>query len=305
MSEELFDWPLEAAWGGTEGDLLWHDRWANRVLDFHGDPRRAGLTVFSDGNHHMALAESLASFVDTYPQVEDVFYLTLPPAALRAILEHGAVRLGNLRLDLQPRLMIGPPDALAPLQASRRLGPGRAFARSRGNALLVRKGNPLNIHGVADLYREDIRIFISNPRTEAASHHVYRQSLCRLAKDAGLDADMLDQRLSQPALRVVHGHLVHHREAPAALAAARADVTPLYYHLALRYTRIFPEHFELIALPGTDTDGVEQNQVITHYHSALIDDGDDWSLRLQDFLHSDRVAAIYRSHGLTPLPATH
>lgn len=297
MSEELFDWPLEAAWSGHAEDTAWHDLWANRVLDFHGDPLKAKLTLFSDGNHHMALAECLGQFLAQHPELEDIFYLTLPPPALHPLLHSGAIRLGNLRLSLQPRLMIGPPESLAPLQAEGRLGEAPAFARSRGNVLLVRKANPCKVQGVEDLLREDLRVFISHPISERASHEVYRETLCRIAQDQGLDVQALATRLSTASANTLHGRRVHHREAPAAIAAGQADVLPIYYHLALRYTRVFPEHFDWIALPGLD-EADNPQQVITTYHAALVDGGDAGARALQSYLCGPQAARIYEAHGL-------
>jgi len=60
----------------------WHQPVSNRVLDFHGDPIKANLVVFSDGNHHMALLHSLKAFHHEMPQVDDIFYATTPPLGL-------------------------------------------------------------------------------------------------------------------------------------------------------------------------------------------------------------------------------
>ena len=44
------------------------------------DPVGAQLAVFSDGNHHMALAECIEIFVRRSPGLHDVFYTTTPRA---------------------------------------------------------------------------------------------------------------------------------------------------------------------------------------------------------------------------------
>ena len=46
---------------------------SNLSLDCHGDASRAQLAVFSDGNHHMALAECLRAFLAENPAAQDVF----------------------------------------------------------------------------------------------------------------------------------------------------------------------------------------------------------------------------------------
>lgn len=48
----MLEWPPEIVCGG-ETTEAWQQPGSNRVLDCHGDPGKAGLVVFSDGNHHM------------------------------------------------------------------------------------------------------------------------------------------------------------------------------------------------------------------------------------------------------------
>jgi hypothetical protein len=55
---------------------------ARVCLDFHGDPVRAKLVVFSDGNHHMALGECLEHFLAANPGAGDVFYAATPPRVI-------------------------------------------------------------------------------------------------------------------------------------------------------------------------------------------------------------------------------
>lgn len=137
-----------------------------------------------------------------------------------------------------------------------------------------------------------MRLFLSNPRTETASHEVYAGTLRALARDAGVGADVA------AGPNVVHGECIHHREAPQALAGGRADAAMLYYHLALRYTRIFPEDFEIVALDGTPERPAPGN-VVSEYRLAVIGDGGEWDAAARDFLLGPEAAAIYARHGLT------
>ncbi len=247
--------------------------------------------VFSDGNHHMALEECLQRFLAAHPRVEDVFYATTPPAVLLRWLEAGCLHLGNLRLSLQPHLFISPPKILDRVVASGR-APGHVpFMRSRGNVLLVRQGNPKKISVVTDLARADVRLFLSNPETETASYEVYADTLSGLARRAGVEGDILGK------LRAVYGERIHHREAPQALADDRADAAMLYYHLALRYTRIFPGQFEIVPLDGAPETAAPEN-VLSRFHLALVDGGGEWGAAAREFLLGPEAAAIYARHGL-------
>ena len=292
-------WPPEIPWPAAPDDALWSHHGSNIVLDFHGDPAQAALTVLSDGNHHMALEETLREFARAHSDAGGIFYLTLPPPLLLQIVTHGAVRLGNLRLQMKPHVLISPPGLFDALAQSGRTIEHAPFMRSRGNVLLVHKGNPKSIRDISALCRDDVRLFISNPRTEAASHDVYRETLLRLGTARNMDVASMARRLDGTNGRVLHGRAIHHREAPQALASGRADAAILYYHLALRYTRVFLDEFEIVALDG----GAAQPEaspwnVISQFHAGVVGDGGAWGGKLLQHLMSRRVTDIYHRHGL-------
>lgn len=270
---------------------------SNIVLDFHGDPVTAGLSVFSDGNHHMALEESLSLFLDRHPDAGDVFYATTPPRVLLDALADGGLRIGNLLLSVAPDVFIGPAEVLDQLTSRGDMASHVPFAQSRGNVLLIRRGNPKNIVGLADLLRPDVRLALSNPRTESASHQVYRETILGLAAAEGQDARRYRQRLDDADF--VTSALIHHREIPQLLADDRADVSVIYFHLALRYARIFEDLFEIVPLSALSGDGgsMAANR-ITRYHIGLLGDGGAFGPSLLDFMTGPDVAEIYDRHGL-------
>ncbi len=297
---QRLNWPLETAVTGPGNAFGWLHPDSNICLDFHGDPVRARLAVFSDGNHHMALQECLQRFATCHDAVRDVFYVTTPPAVLIDAMRHGGVNIGNLRVSVVPQVFISPPAVLDQMVAQGRMTAHQPFMRSRGNVLLVLHGNPKGIHGVRDLARSDVRLFLSNPQTEKASNQVYVASLKALARDSGVALDFLDTAPGATgAGRVCFGECIHHREAPQALADERADAAIVYYHLALRYTRIFPGMFEIVPLGGQiqDPQPLPGNQ-ISVFHIGLVGDGGEWGVQLHDFLMGAEATAIYRRHGL-------
>jgi len=91
--------------------------------------------------------------------------------------------------------------------------------------------------------------------------------------------------------RVVFGESIHHREVPQAIFSGQADVAMVYYHLALRYTRIFPDDFELVELES-------KTKVCTDYHIGLINDGGEWGQKFYEFMRSKKVGELYGHHGL-------
>ena len=294
------DWPDEAAGPTDGGETRLVQPGSNVCLDFHGDPLRARLVVVSDGNHHMALREVLAAFLAKNSAVEDVFYSTTPPRVALQLLCAGHLDIGNLRLSVKPHVMIGPPPVLDQAVAAGYMTGYRPFMRSRGVALLVRKGNPKNILGAADLLRDDVTLFMSNPLTERVSYETYLGALRRLATAEGVTLGFLEHAPGQPDPgKLVYGRSIHHREAPQAVAdnmpGSRADVAVVFYHLALRYQRIFPELFDFVQPAAWAQD--EQRE-IGRADCGLVGDGGAWGGALLDFLATAAVTQIYRGHGL-------
>ena len=292
-------WPAERPRAVAPGSG-WSQARSNVCLDFHGDPAGAQLVVFSDGNHHMALAECMETFVRRSPGLHDVFYTTTPPSVYLTLLKAGELSLGNLTLRVHPNVLIGPSDVVGRLNAEGEAGRPLPFARSRGNAFLVRGGNPKGISGVSDLLRDDVIPFMSNPDTEAASYAVYRDTILETARLRGLDVRSLERRLSGESDAIVFGERIHHREAPQAVAEGRADVAMVYYHLALRYTRIFPGRFELVC-DGWDPAGdgaPPPGMAVTEYAIATAHGPGEWGDAFVSFMRSGDAAAIYERHGL-------
>ena len=287
------DWPRENAVDPHSAASRWFHQGSNYCLDFHGDPANAELCVYSDGNHHMALEESLETFRRAR-RLQSIFYCTTPPSVYLDWYDAGAIELGNLRLARTPDLVIGPDNIIGDLQRSGRVDDMRVFAASVGNHLLVARGNPCGITGVSDLLRSAVRLFVSNPQTEKASHQVYRQTIEALAFRDGIDdaASLFDARSTTR-----FGDLIHHREAPQAIADGEADVAIVYAHLALRYTRIFPQLFEIVELPAGD------ENITSRYAVAITRPDEPLAVELYEFFAGGEVADIYRRHGLQPVDA--
>lgn len=293
------NWPTETARHEPEGFFQWSHASSNMVLDFHGDPIKAKTTVLSDGNHHMALQAVAAQFLEITPDVEDVFYVTLPPGLIKQIVLHGGIHIGNLHLTIRPDIVLSPRLVLHELLETGHVTRLSPFMKNQGNVLLVKKNNPKKITGIADLFRDDIKLFISNPRTERVSHLGYRATLLNTAKAQGLDEVQLAARIDQRGKNIVYGEQIHHREAPVSIIEDKCDVAVVYYHLGLRYQRIFPASLEFIPLGGTKNEPQpDNNNVISETYMGICSKAGEWGQALWDYLLSDPVTKIYEYHGL-------
>lgn len=234
---------------------------ADTVLDVIG---RVGappsLVIFTEGNHLMVL--SSADIVGAFPtwakskpqyvnlDLTNVILVTLPQPILVQMIRTGGVALGNLTLDVSrssgfyPDIFMGYPEPLRQLhQLSVIESQARFFCKNRGVALLVRKGNPLGIHSLADLMRADTRIALPDSGDVRAK--------CLAATEELVGKSAVDAVLKAETSFL--GRLgIMHRDLPEMVARGYADVAFTWRHLVSYWARIFPNHFEFVAVPGAE-----------------------------------------------------
>lgn len=284
---KILDWPLENAQTTPTSQQQWSHAGSNLCLDFHGDPVRARLVVYSDGNHHMALLQSVQEFLTLNSEADDIFYATTPPGVLVDALQNNGLILGNLKISVMPNIFIGPENILKNLVEQNYCPHYSKFIKSQGNVALVLKDNPLNIKTSIDLLGADVSLFLSNPQTEKASYQIYHEFLL----NSGLTQQQID------SITTYFGRKIHHREAPQALVDGNANVAIVYYHLALRYCRIFPDLFDIVELLPLQND----LNPVTEYAVGLIADGGDYGELFLKYMQGTQVSRIYQQHGLQGL----
>jgi Bacterial extracellular solute-binding protein len=223
----------------------------------------ADLVIFTEGNHLMVLlsdeiigafptwAKSQTQYADL--DLDNVVVITLPQPVVVQMIRTGGLALGNLTLDVSRKSGFYPDIVMAgaePLREVRKLGviesQAQFFSRNRGPALLVRKGNPLGIHGLADIVRTGARIALPNS-VEEASRARYRAAMDGLIGKSAADAVFAAEVPDFPGrIGIVH------RDLPEMVARGYADVAFTQYHLISYWTRIFPRHFELVPVSGAE-----------------------------------------------------
>jgi len=223
----------------------------------------ASLVIFTEGNHLMVLhseeilaafptwAKSQSQYADLH--LHNIILVTLPQPIVVQTITTGAIALGNLAIDFSrrsgyyPDIVMGGP---APLQALWKLGviesEARTFSKNRGRALVVRKGNPLGINGLADVARTGARLAQADI-VEAAAR------AGNIAAVEALVGKSMSDAIFARELKQFPGRLgITHRDVPEALARGYADVGLTQYHLVSYWVRTFPHHFELLPITGAD-----------------------------------------------------
>jgi Bacterial extracellular solute-binding protein len=255
-------WPVVAKLPPEIRSFAGHTDTVPDIVGRIGTP--PSLVIFTEGNHLMALLSddiigAFPSWARSQPQYADldldnIVVVTLPQPIVVQMIQTGGIALGNLALEVSRKsgfypdiVMAGP----APLRQVRKLGviepQARYFAKNRGLALLVRKGNPQGIHDLTDVARTGARIALPDATLEAGSRARYRTAVDELIGKTAADALFAAEVPSFPGrLGVVH------RDFPEMVARGYADVALTQYHLISYWTRLFPNHFELVPIPGAD-----------------------------------------------------
>jgi molybdate transport system substrate-binding protein len=251
-------WPLVTKLPAGVKSFVGH---ADTVLDVIGRiGAPADLVVFTEGNHLMVLSGddivgAFPSWAKSQPQyasldLTNIILVTLPQPILVQMVRAGGIALGNLSLEVSrmsgfyPDIFMGYPE---PLRQLHRLGViesrARFFCKNSGVALLVRKGNPLGIHKLADVVRTGIRVALPDTGDVRAKCLSATEEL--LGKQAA--AALVAAESSFP------GRLgIMHRDLPEMVARSYADVAFTWHHLVSYWARIFPNHFEFVAVPGAE-----------------------------------------------------
>jgi hypothetical protein len=217
------------------------------------------LVIFTEGNHLMVVLSddivgAFPGWAKAQPQhadlhLDNIVVVTLPQPVCIQMIRTGAIALGNLMLDVSrgsgfyPDIFMGYPEPLRQLRGLGVIEPqARFFCKNRGVALLVGKGNPLGIQGLADVTRTKARLALPD------SGDVRTQ--CRAAADAVLGNPAADALFAAEVASFPGRLGIMHRDLPEMVARGYADVAFTWYHLVSYWARIFPNHFSLVSVPG-------------------------------------------------------
>jgi len=251
-------WPLVTKLPGGIPSFIGHTDTVLDVVGRIGAP--ADLVIFTEGNHLMVLSSddiigAFPSWAKSQPRysnldLNNIILVTLPQPILVQMVRTGGVALGNLSLDVSrssgfyPDIFMGYPEPLRQLHQLGVLEPeARFFCRNRGVALLVRKGNPLGIHGLADVIRKGIRVALPDTGDVRAK--------CLAATNELLGKPAADALVAAEAS--FRGRLgIMHRDLPEMIARDYADVAFTWRHLVSYWARIFPDQLESVDVPGAE-----------------------------------------------------
>jgi len=252
--------------------------------------REAKLILWLAGNQFFAMGDVVAAFQKQAPGI-DVGVITLPPGLLLSAIQGGGWSYGG-------RSYPGLPDVYASvnlghLKTLKQKGLMREYATYMHNemVLLVAKGNPRKIRGIADLKRSDVRTSMPNPVNEGIMQFYGRKVLER----HGLWAHISGGKECYSCQTTANNWFtsVHHRETPDRILAGQSDTGIVWATEALEAHRL-GKNIDAVKLPPQDS---LRDDVAYAIGALTIGPRQAAAARYLAFLRTPAAQAAYAKYG--------
>lgn len=209
----------------------------------------AELILWLAGNQFFAMDDVVHAFQAKNPGI-DVGLITLPPGLLLSAIEKGGWSYGGKEYPGRPDVYAS--VNLGHLKKLKQAGMMTDYAIYMHNemVLMVAKGNPKNIKGIADVARADVRTSMPNPVNEGIMQFYGRKVLERhglWGKISGGKECFSCQTTSNNWFTAVH-----HRETPDRILAGTSDTGIVWVTEAIEAQRQ-GKAVEAVKLPPEDS----------------------------------------------------
>ncbi len=265
---------------------------STRRDDLHNleEMEEARLVLFMAGNQYMVMEELIGAFQKRHPEVEKIFYETLPPGlALRQILAGGALFQGSMitgRPDIYTSVT---KDAIEELDIRGLVDESRIYLHNR-IILMVPKGNPANIRNINDLDRDGLRISQPGALEDITKYIV---DMYERAGGKALVSRIMEEKRAEGSTILT---IVHHRETPLRLGKGTVDVGPVWATEAVHAKRE-GLGFEVVEVG----ERLDQRHRVNYYITKLRNAPNHQNAeKFLSFILSEEAQMIYESYGFVP-----
>jgi molybdate transport system substrate-binding protein len=192
----------------------------DNLADFHGDVTNPALVLYVGGNYYFAMAPLVAAFAEQHPDYRGrIYYETIPPGLLaQQMAAGGTITVGNMTWTAKPDAYLAGLKRVKALVASGALVGAPVIYATNTLTIMVPRGNPAHVTGLADLARAEIRLAMPNPAFEG----IGRQIEAALAKAGGdkLVTAVYHAKVADGSTMLTR---IHHRQTPLWLMEGRVD----------------------------------------------------------------------------------
>jgi molybdate transport system substrate-binding protein len=190
------------------------------LADFHGDITDPKLVLYVGGNYFFAMAPLVAEFEKEHPDYKGrIYWETIPPGLLvKQMQAGGTVTSGNMTWTAKPdAYFAGLKKVDALIGQGLLTGPAVPYVTNT-LTIMVPKGNPAHVTGLADLGKADIRLAMPNPAFEGIARQI--EASLRKAGGAALADKVYKTKVTDGTTILTH---IHHRQTPLFLMQGRAQ----------------------------------------------------------------------------------
>jgi molybdate transport system substrate-binding protein len=270
---------------------------ADNLADFHGDPQHPALALYVGGNYYFAMAPLVQAFEKRYPEYRGhVYWETIPPGMLVKQMESGGtITVGNLTWTVKPDVYLAGLKAVEK-QIERKLLTAPAVPYATNTlTIMVAKGNPTHIGGLADLGKPDARLAMPNPEFEGIARQI-KASLAHAGGDALVQTVYTD-KVKDGSTHLTH---IHHRQTPLWIMQGKAQAGVTWQSEAM-FQEQAGHPIEHVDIPAADnTTAIYAGAVAAHAPHPQA------ARRWLDFIRSPEGLSIFERYGFKayePAPA--
>jgi molybdate transport system substrate-binding protein len=263
----------------------------DNLADFHGDITDPKLVLYVGGNYFFAMAPLVAEFEKEYPDYKArIYWETIPPGLLvKQIEAGGTVTSGNMTWTAKADAYFAGLKKVEELIGQGLLaGPAVPYVTNT-LTIMVPKGNPAHVTGLADLGKPDIRLAMPNPEFEGIARQI-EASLNKAGGQALADA-VYKTKVADGSTILTH---IHHRQTPLFLMQRRADAGVTWQSEA-RFQEQAGNPIADVAIPA------DQNSTAI-YAGAMVKGAlhEEAAKRWLSFIHGPEALSIFGRYGFKP-----
>jgi len=264
------------------------------LADFHGDLSDPKLSLFVGGNYFFVMAPLVHAFEAVHPEYKGrLYWETIPPGLLvKQMEEGGTITVGNMTWTVKADVYFAGLGGVRELITKGMLEGEAVSYVTNTLAIMVPKGNPAKITGLADLGRAGLKLAMPNPEFEG----IARQIKMALGKAGGdtLATAVYDDKVKDGSTVLTR---IHHRQTPLFLMQGIADAGVTWQSEALFQEQV-GNPIEHVDIPA------EQNATET-YAGAVVKGAPhpEAAKAWLEFIRSPTALGIFGRYGFRPYQA--
>ncbi len=190
------------------------------LADFHGNLTDSKLVLYVGGNYYFAMALLVQAFEKANPEYRGrIYWETIPPGRLaEQIAAGGTITVGNMTWTVKAdAYFAGLARVKKMVEEGTLVAPPVPYATNT-LTIMVPKGNPGHVTGLADLARPDLKLVMPNPAYEGVARQI-KAALTKAGGEALVKA-VYETKVKDGTTLLTQ---IHHRQSPLWLMQGRAE----------------------------------------------------------------------------------